>query len=74
MPMKVALLTIKLLATIDWRNVLRMLNSPKMQRIQRSVRINEGQLLGMAEKARLVENWKLSEERKGGNPTEGFGK
>ena len=26
--------------------------SPKMQRIQRSVRINEGQLLGLAEKAR----------------------
>ena len=33
-------------------NVYRMLNSPKMQRIQRSVRINEGQLLGLAEKAR----------------------
>ena len=31
-----------------------MLNSPKMQRIQRSVRINEGQLLGLAEKARWV--------------------
>ena len=30
----------------------RMLNSPKMQRIQRSVRINDGQLLGLAEKAR----------------------
>lgn len=26
--------------------------SPKVQRIQRSVRINEGQLLGLAEKAR----------------------
>ena len=26
--------------------------SPKVQRIQRSIRINEGQLLGLAEKAR----------------------
>ncbi|XP_023333747.1 ras-specific guanine nucleotide-releasing factor 1, partial [Eurytemora carolleeae] len=36
---------------IAGRGANRML-SPKMQRIQRSVRINEGQLLGLAEKAR----------------------
>ena len=40
-------------------NIYRMLNSPKMQRIQRSVRINDGQLLGLAEKARWRMNFKM---------------
>ena len=49
--------TEKYLATLAWQQkfgnpAARML-SPKMQhRIQRSVRINDGQLLGLAEKAR----------------------
>ena len=36
--------------------------SPKMQRMQRSIRINDGQLLGLAEKARLTT--KVGEKKK----------
>ena len=38
---------------IEYRMFARML-SPKMQRMQRSIRINDGQLVGLAEKARCV--------------------
>ena len=36
--------------------------SPKVQRMQRSIRINEGQLLGLADKARYVHDPKLEKQ------------
>ena len=48
-------------AKLSSRLWCRML-SPKMQRMQRSIRINDGQLLGLAEKARFQQ--KLSKRRK----------
>ena len=38
--------------------------SPKMQRMQRSIRINDGQLLGLAEKARLCSDKKIAQNNK----------
>lgn len=40
---------------IFWENQPLRMISPKVQRMQRSIRINEGQLLGLAEKARWVD-------------------